>query len=173
MRGTGQDWVCFAEDALSRLEISSCFLQMFFFREASKAYSGSHRASGSFPAKAHQHLKTFSSVSAAEGSLLQFKKKNPQDDIKSPHYLRPWVLLCLHAPVSAQDMGQAGCRDGAPRDGPSLSRLNGRFKHGRWQWSQLLRARSQPCSAMLETRHGSWLGITQHGNATGHSQQAE
>lgn len=75
MRETGQDWVCFADDALSRLEISSCFLQMFFFREASKAYSGSHRVSGSSPAKAHQHLKTFSSVSAAEGSWLQFKKK--------------------------------------------------------------------------------------------------
>lgn len=153
---TGQDWVCFAEDGLSGLEISSCFLLMFSFWEASKAHSGSHWISGSFLAKPHQHLKTFSSATAAEGSWLPFKKKTHKMTLNHHiTYGHQFCCVCtslsLHRTRSRQVQGWGN----KAKDGASLSRLNGRFKHRRWQWSQLFRAGSQPCFAMLETRYGS------------------
>ena len=88
---------------------------MCSFWEASGAHSGSCRISGSFLAKAHRLLKAFSSESTAEGELASISKENPEEDVKPPPYLWPPALLCLHIPVSTQDMGKVGGRDGEMR----------------------------------------------------------
>jgi len=47
--------------------------------------------------------------------LASISKENPEEDVKPPPYLWPPALLCLHIPVSTQDMGKVGGRDGEMR----------------------------------------------------------